>query len=626
MTLPQLKPWSNLARVVYKRTYARAANDNGVENWSDTVERVIGGNVRGHNVSEQEIQRLRYFMLNRKAIPAGRGLWYSGSEGHGRLGGVALNNCWFLTGDDWFNFVIGQDLLMLGGGVGMSVEHRFVSKLPRVRKNVVITHRPTKDADFIVPDSREGWCELTRRVLEAFFVTGKGFTYSTVVIRPFGEPIKGFGGVASGPKPLVAFIEKLVAILIAREGRNIRPIDAADVLCSIAEMVVAGNVRRSALIILGDCWDKEYLKAKRWDLGDIPTQRANANFSVVCDDIDDLHPLFWKTYEAGEPFGIVNRKNIQTYGRMGEKKRDTAVGVNPCAEACLEDGEPCNLQEIALPNLESVDEFEEAGRLMHRYGKRVTLEKYHHAKCDEVVKRNRRIGTGITGCLEAPNLFNPEVLDRVYGAIQEENRGYSAELSIPESMRTTVIKPSGTVSKLLDVRGEGLHPGYSRYMIQRVRFAATDPLVPKLRAAGHHMEPVIRFDGSIDHSTMVVDFYIHTPESLPCADEGWTTWRQLDTLLLAQKHWADQAVSVTVYYKREELAELKQWLGENLKHLKTISFLCHNEHGFKQAPNEAISQETYEKLSSKIVPIEDDIGIGGDIDGTECEGGACPIR
>lgn len=621
-----MNSWSNLAKVVYKRTYARKDEVGNVEGWPDTVERVITGNVRGQDVSQAEIERLRYFMLNRKAIPAGRGLWYSGSGGHGRLGGVALNNCWFLTGNEWQNFVIGQDLLMLGGGVGMSVEHRFVSKLPRVRKGVVVVHQPTKDADFIIPDSREGWCELTRRVLESFFETGRSFTYSSVCVRPFGDPILGFGGTASGPRPLVLFIEKLAAILTAREGRSIRPIDAADILCAIAEMVVAGNVRRSALIILGDCWDKEFLKAKRWDLGDIPTQRANANFSVVCDDVEDLHPLFWKTYEAGEPFGLVNRKNIQQYGRMGEKKKDTAVGVNPCAEACLEDGEPCNLQEIALPNLSSVEEFEEAARLMHRYGKRVTMETYHHDKCDEVVKRNRRIGTGITGCLEAPNLFTPDVLDRVYAAIQAESRSYSAELSIQESIRTTVIKPSGTVSKLLDVRGEGLHPGYSRFMIQRVRFAASDPLVPKLRNAGHRMEPVIRFDGTVDHSTMVVDFYIHTPENLPCADEGWTTWKQLDTLLLAQRHWADQAVSVTVYYRREEIPQLKQWLGENLRHLKTISFLCHNEHGFKQAPKEAITQNQYESFSSRIQPLEDEMDSGSDIDGTECEGGFCPIR
>ena len=321
--------WSNLAKVVYKRTYAR--KDNGtLENWADTVERVIAGNVQGHNVTAEEIERLRYYLMNRKAGPAGRGWWYSGAPSHKKLGGVALNNCWFVAGDEWNNFVLAQDLLMLGGGVGMSVEHRFVSKLPKLKKDVNIVSRDTKDADFIVPDSREGWNELTRRVLESFFSTGKSFSYSTVCIRPAGEPIKGFGGVSSGPKPLITYVDKLLGLLKSREGRHLRPVDAADILCSIGEMVVSGNVRRSAIIILGDPWDKEYLKCKRWDLGNIPKQRAMANFSVVVDDVEDLHPLFWKTYEQGEPFGLVNRKNIQKFARMGENKPDTAIGVSPC--------------------------------------------------------------------------------------------------------------------------------------------------------------------------------------------------------------------------------------------------------------------------------------------------------
>jgi ribonucleoside-triphosphate reductase len=620
--------WSNLAKVVYKRTYAR--KDSGqLENWADTVERVIAGNVQGHNVSAEEIERLRYYLMNRKAGPAGRGWWYSGAPSHKKLGGVALNNCWFVASDEWNNFVLAQDLLMLGGGVGMSVEHRFVSKLPRLKKDVNIVSRETKDADFIVPDSREGWNELTRRVLEAYFVTGKSFSYSTVCIRPAGEPINGFGGVSSGPKPLVTYVEKLVALLKSREGKHLRPVDAADILCSIGEMVVSGNVRRSAIIILGDPWDKEYLKAKRWDLGNIPTQRAMANFSVVVDDVEDLHPLFWKTYEQGEPFGLVNRKNIQKFARMGDLKPDSAIGVNPCAEATLEDGEPCNLQEIALPNLLNEEEFIESARLMHRWGKRVTMEKYHQPKCDAVVKRNRRIGTGITGCLQSP-LFNPDTLDRAYAAIQKENRDYSKELNIPESIRTTVIKPSGTISKVMDCY-EGVHPAYSRYIIQRVRFAGNDPLLPLLREAGHYMEPTIRFDGTLDHNTQVVDFYVAAPDNAPVADEDWTTWKQLDVVKIAQKHWADQAVSVTVYYKQSELEDLKAWLKDNLKYLKTISFLCHSEHGFKQAPKEKISKEQYEKLSAKIKPINidnQDVGQADLLSSMECAdgAGACPIK
>ena len=626
-----MRDWSNLASIVYKRTYARNLPFGGQkERWEDTVERVLYGNLRLGKVERGEEARLREILSQRKAGPAGRGWWFSGTQSNFKLGGVALSNCWWLQGDDWKNFVAAQDLLMLGGGVGWGIEQRFTNALPKVRTGVKIVHDPSYGASFVVPDSREGWNELVYRVLESYFVTGKSFSYSTSVIRPAGSPINGFGGVSSGPRPLIALVEKICAILEARANtarRNVRPIDSMDIICSIGEMVVSGNVRRSAIIVLGDPWDREYLKAKRWDLGDIPTQRAMANLSVVVDDVEDLHPLFWATYEAGEPFGIVNRKNIQRYGRMGELKPDTAEGMNPCAEATLENNEPCNLQEIALPNLRDEDEFVEIARLMHRWGKRVTLEKYHQPAADAVIKRNRRVGTGITGCLASP-LFTPKSLDRAYAAIQEENVSYSRELGIAESIRTTVVKPSGTMSKLMDMRGyEGIHAAWSRNYIQRVRFSANDPLVPLLRKAGHHVEPVVRFDGSLDHGTVVVDFYERAPDGYPVADEGWDLWKQLDTLTMAQKHWADQAVSVTVYYKREEIPQLKKWVAENLDKLKSISFLCHSDHGFKQAPKESITAEQYDKLASKISPIDvDAIGDGKGIDGLECEGGACPVK
>jgi ribonucleoside-triphosphate reductase len=533
------KEWSNLAKVVYRRTYSR--KDSGIlENWSQTVERAVMGNVRGRNIPESEVKQLLDLANQRKGGFAGRGFWFSGSPAHERIGGVALNNCWYLNSSDWQNFVIAQDLLMLGGGVGMSVEHKCSSRLPKVRKDVQIVHKATKDADFIVPDSREGWNELLRRVLESYFVTGKSFSYSTICLRGYGEVINGFGGMASGPMPLIEFVETLNEVLGARAGKHIRPIDAADIMTSTAQMVVSGNVRRSAIIIIGDCWDKEYLKAKRWDLGILPKYRARANYSVVCDDVEDLHPLFWKTYEQGEPFGIINRKNIQKYGRMGELMKDTAEGVNPCAEATLENGEPCNLLEIPLCNLTSSVEFEKSARLWFRAGKRVTLEHYHHEVCDEVVKRNRRVGVGITGCLSSP-LFNPDTLDKVYSAILDEDKSTVKNLGVPLSIRHTVVKPSGTMGKLHDCEGEeGIHASLAPYIIQRVQFAANDQLLPTLKASGHNMEPLRNFDGSIDPRTMVVDFYVAAPEGAPTVETGWDTWKQLETLKMAQKHWADK--------------------------------------------------------------------------------------
>ena len=618
--------WDNLGKIVTRRTYART--DKGrPETLRESAERAIMGNVRGKNVPDSEIKELLRLMMENKAGPAGRGWWFSGAPSHERIGGAALNNCWWFNSTNWEHFVIAQDLLMLGGGVGLSVEHKFVSKLPKIKRDVVITHQFTKDADFIVPDSREGWCELLRRALESHFVTGKSFTYSTYCVRGAGIPIVGFGGVSSGPVELIKLIDRIGQILSPRAGKSVRPLDAADVLCAIAEMVVSGNVRRSSIIIIGDPWDKEFLKAKRWDLGTIPSYRGKANFSVICDDVEDLHPSFWLTYLHGEPFGIVNRTNIQKYGRMGELKPDKAEGVNPCAEATLENGEPCNLTEQALCNMVSEEEFIHSSRLMQRWAKRVTLERYHHAVTQEVVSRNRRTGNGITGVLASP-LFNPETLDRAYQAIQDEDRKYSAELNIPLSVRTTVIKPSGTRSKAMNCKGyEGIHAPISRYTIQRVRFAANDALIPMLRAAGHTVQPDIKLDGTLDHGTLVVDFYVEAPQGAPVVDEGWDTWKQLDVLKMAQKYWADQSVSVTVYYKKEEIPQIKSWLADNLKYLKTVSFLLETGHGFKLAPKEAITAAQYAALSRKIKPLNlDDIPEGDMVEGMECDGGQCPVR
>jgi ribonucleoside-triphosphate reductase len=636
-----MKEWSNLAKIVMRRTYARKDNPitgflsapdaHGeryypLENWDEIIEREVAGNVKGRNVPEKEIQDLLRYGKERKAIPAGRGLWFSGTSAHSKLGGVALNNCWFCTSGDWYNFVVLADLLMLGGGVGASVEHRFTSKLPRVKKGVVITHQPGYSAGFIVPDTREGWCELMHRVYESYFVTGKSFTYSTSVLRGAGQPIKGFGGVSSGPLPLIKFVDQISNICNSRSGRHIRPIDAADIITAIGEVVVSGNVRRSAILILGDCWDKEFLTAKRWDIGPIPAHRSNANYSVVCEDVDDLHPLYWKTFEAGEAFGLINRKNIQKYGRMGELKKDTAVGVNPCGEATLEPFEPCNLQEIILPNIENLSEFKHAAYLMQRYGQRVTLENYHHEEIQEVVSRNRRVGTSITGCLASP-LFNDKDLDHVYTDIQRWNKAYAQELGIPESIRTTTNKPSGTVSKVCDMDGyEGVHAALSRYIIQRIRFASNDQLIPLLRNAGHYMESVKKFDGTIDHGTQVVDFYVEAPEGSPVVDEGFDTWSQLKVWELAQRHWSDQAVSVSVYYKHTEIPKIKEWMANNIQNIKTISFMAESEHGYLQAPKQKITEEQYEKLSEKITPINIDSVEGGDLDSQECAGGLCPVK
>jgi hypothetical protein len=427
-------------------------------------------------------------------------------------------------------------------------------------------------------------------------------------------------------------------LLNKRAGKKLRPIDVLDLLCMIGEMVVSGNVRRSALMILGDSFDKAFLKAKRWDLGNIPNWRANANLSVVCNDVDDLHPLFWKTYKQGEPFGIVNLSNFNKYGRMGELKKDHVQVVNPCGEIglspitktksgkVLKGGEACNLFEIFLPNIKDVREFVKVAKLGYRYCKRVALETYHRPEIDQIIKENMKLGVGITGVLQSP-LFNEKDLNTVYKALVEEDIKYSKELGVGVSKRLTTVKPSGTLSLLADCTA-GIHPAFSKYIIRRVRIATNDPLIPKLKEAGHYMEPVENFDGSFDYNTQVVDFYQEFGENTPVSNENWGMEAQLEVLKNAQKWWADNSVSVTVYYK--EVQEVKDWLVDNLSEIKAISFLLQNEHGFKQAPLEAITREEYLERTKDIKDLDlDDLTEEGGIElksSLECEGGACPIK
>lgn len=246
-------------------------------------------------------------------------------------------------------FVWTMDALMLGSGVGYNIQKEYVYEIPKIKKPITITRLDTKDADFIVPDSRKGWTRLLEKTLESHFITGQGFSYSTILIRGKGELIKGFGGISSGPNELCWGIEQIHNLLNNRANKKLRPIDALDIMNIIGHVVVAGNIRRSAQIAIGDMDDLQFLNAKRWDLGNIPNWRAMSNNSVVCNDINKLPEQFWQGYLGnGEPYGLINLDLSKNCGRLGDKKYKDLdiIGVNPCAEQSLGDKETCCLAEI----------------------------------------------------------------------------------------------------------------------------------------------------------------------------------------------------------------------------------------------------------------------------------------
>lgn len=334
-------PWSPVGYLTYKRTYARAIEgESRTEEFPETIERVVKSCRDQLNVgfTEDEEDRLREYFLKLKCSVAGRFLWQLGTQTVDRLGLASLQNCAFTVVDQPVRpFCWAMDMLALGSGVGYNIQRKNIEKLPIVRDWFKAPTRvDSGGADFIIPDSREGWVKFLGKTLKAAFLSetkDRGtFTYSTQVIRGKGTPIKGFGGVASGPEDLCWGVNKISEILMHRRGKKIRPIDALDIMNIIGHIIVAGNVRRSAQIAIGDPDDIEFLLAKRWDMGSIPSWRAMSNNSVVCDDIRDLHEYFWDGYEGkGEPYGLINLRLSRKVGRLGDERYpDPEVeGYNP---------------------------------------------------------------------------------------------------------------------------------------------------------------------------------------------------------------------------------------------------------------------------------------------------------
>ena len=326
-------PWgfAGIGEIVYARTYARTKEDGTRESWSDTVARVIAGTRQiNARLTSAEEERLAGHLLALRGSVSGRALWQLGTPMIERFGQDSLLNCYALNIGSVDDIIWLMGRLMVGGGVGFSIEREVIHDLPKV-KGAKVVHEPRSDADYIVPDSREGWCELMRQVLNAAF-DGRDFTYSTQLVRPSGAPLKTFGGTASGATALIAGIEDITAVLNARAGNKLRPTDVIDICNIIGRLVVAGSARRSAQIAIGDVDDLRFLKAKRWADGNIPAWRANSNNTIVVNDFDELPAQFWANFDgSAEPYGLFNRKLARTAGRLGERKSDPSVVVtNPC--------------------------------------------------------------------------------------------------------------------------------------------------------------------------------------------------------------------------------------------------------------------------------------------------------
>ena len=626
--------WGPLGYITYKRTYARIIEKkNRKEEFWETVRRVVEGCYsiqKEHCIklslpwSDDKAQRSAQTMFQKiwdfKFSPPGRGLWMMGTEFIARHGSMSLNNCGFASTADIdvkyskaFEFVM--DALMLGVGVGFDT--KGAGK---------ITIKKPKEGhyEFEIQDSREGWVEALKLVLEAFFLGKQIPKFNFDLIRPAGEPIRGFGGIASGPKPLKEMLIDIEKVLENRIGDLITSVDIVDIMNLIGRCVVAGNVRRSAEIALGDPTDLEFVTCKQ-DQEKLYSHRWASNNSIFAVKGLDYSFIADQIKVNGEP-AIFWLENARAYSRMRDKpdyKDKQVAGVNPCGEQSLESFELCCLVETFPSRHESYKEFQETLKYAYLYSKSVTLVNTHWKETNAVMLKNRRMGISQTGIIEAfVKHGRRRVLDwcdKAYQYLRKLDEQYSDWLCIPKSIKITTVKPSGTVSLLPGVP-PGIHYPHSEYYIRRIRLSKNSDLIAPIKKAGYHVE-----EDSYSPNTVVAEFPVHE-EYFDRSKNEVSIWEQVANAIDYQGLWSDNQVSITVTFKKEEAKEIERVLEFCEDKLKSISFLPIKEHGYKQAPYEEISKEQYEKMITNIKPLDLDETRDRAIGERFCDSDKCEVN
>jgi len=514
---------------------------------------------------------------------------------------AALNNCAFVSTktikEDYSKpFCFLMDASMLGVGVGFDTKGagEIIVKGIDIKRD---------EQNFQIPDTREGWVESLQLLLESYF-HGQGevvFDYS--LIRLAGEPIKGFGGVSSGPEPLEEVHESIRQVLEGNTGQPITITTIVDIMNLIGKCVVAGNVRRTAEIVFGDADSEEYLDLKNYKVNPHRDQYGwTSNNSIFAELGMDYTEVSKRIVDNGEP-GLAWLDNMRHYSRMkngGDNKDHRVMGGNPCLEQSLESYELCCLVETFPDNHDDLEDYKRTLKYAYLYAKTVTLGRTHWSDTNRVMLRNRRIGCSVSGVAQfitnrGLNEFR-DWLEGGYDTIQEWDKMYSDWFAIPRSIKTTSVKPSGTVS-LLAGATPGLHYPESRFYTRRIRLSINSELVEPLKKAGYKIEPAF---GSED-STLVAEVPVDVGEGIRTAAE-LSIWEQFSLAAFLQRHWADNQVSCTVTFDPEtEGKEIPFVLNYFQYHLKGISLLPRHDYGaYPQMPYEAIEEKEYNKQVKKL--------------------------
>ena len=618
---------------IHKSRYARWLDSEGRrETWDETVNRYIDFFVEREQLNEQEALELFNAIHNLEVMPSMRCMMTAGEAL--KRDNVAGFNCSYLHIDHPRAFDELMYVLMCGTGVGFSVERNFIAKLPEVAETF---HKTS--STIVVSDSKLGWASAFRELI-AMLYAGKLPEWDMSRVRPAGARLKTFGGRASGPEPLQDLFQFCVGVFQKAAGRKLTSIECHDVCCKIADIVVVGGVRRSALISLSNLSDQRMSKAKSGQWWVDQGQRRLANNSVAYTEKPDFEAFLTEMknlYESksGER-GLFSRVAAQKIaGRNGRRDAEHDFGTNPCSEIILRSNEFCNLSEVVVradDTLETLKEKVRKATIIGTLQSTLTDFRYLRVRWKRNTEEEALLGVSLTGIMDHAVLGdanNPELatwLEEMRNVSIQTNKDWAEKLGVNASAAITCVKPSGTVSQLVD-SASGIHPRFSKHYIRRVRSDKKDPLAVYMEQAGFPVEQDV-----MSPSSVVFSFPVKAPESSTCVkDVG--AMEQLALWKTYQNHWCEHKPSVTVYYTDSEYFKVAQWIWDNFDLCSGISLLPTSDHVYQQAPYEDIDEDQYEKLVAimpqnvdweELSQFEKEDNTTGSQE-LACVGGACEI-
>ena len=583
---------------IHTSRYARWLEDEGRrESWPETVERYMD-NVVAEKLTDESgwepYEQIKEAILSLDVMPSMRAMMTAGPALH--RDNTAGYNCSYLPVDDPKSFDEAMFILLCGTGVGFSVERQFVTKLPEVPELY------KSDTTVVVKDSKEGWAKALRQVI-ALLYSGEIPKWDVSAVRPAGARLKTFGGRASGPAPLIDLFMFVIAKFKEAQGRKLSSIECHDIMCKIGEVVVVGGVRRSAMISLSNLSDDRMRHAKSGAWWENNPQRALANNSTSYTEKPDAVSFMreWMALvESGSgERGIFNRQASKKQAeKNGRRDPNQEFGTNQCSEIILRPYQFCNLTEVVVRATDSIETLEQKVRLATILGtiqSTYTNFPYLRKKWKDNTEEERLLGVSLTGIMDNPlltlkNNGLEKTLEHLRNVAINTNNEWAERLGIPVSAAITCVKPSGTVSQLVD-SASGIHARHSHYYIRTVRGDNKDPLTQFMKDMGVPSEPCVMKPDT----TTVFSFPVKAPDNA-VVTEDMTAIEQLELWLAYQRNWCEHKPSVTINVRKDEWFEVGAFVYKYFDEMSGVSFLPYNEHTYQQAPYQEVGKSDYEAL------------------------------